>query len=160
MLKIPIYNQLLYTYMSTIIINRTKFFNASILPKVDELARKRSCTRSDVLRDIFCTSFRYPRRERTPEQIEAEHELEATVEQERGSKYIVVAVEDSFHEALFRYCNARRGRINKAIEYILAKYLHIPVEDNGFRDNFIRLLCIYSVAQDEGAGEGQVIVKK
>ncbi len=146
--------------MSTIIINRTKYINVNILPKIDSLAQERSCTRSDVLRDVFYSSFKYPKQERTPEQIEADHELEAYDKRERGRKYIVVAVEDAFHEALFRYCITRRGCNNKAIEYILAKYLHIPVEDKGFRDDFIRLLCIYSVAQDKGTGKGIVRVKK
>jgi hypothetical protein len=131
--------------MSTIFINRTSFFNASILPKVDELARERSCTRSDVLRDIFCTSFKYPSAQRSAEQIEIDHALEASTELERGkNKCVAVYVDDKFQDVLLIYYTARRGRYGKAIEHILISYFSIPTDDDGFRDDVVRLLCVAS----------------
>jgi len=66
--------------MSTIIINRTEFVNVNILPRIDSLARERSYARSDVVRDILYSSFKYPTTQRSPEQLEEIYSEEASIE--------------------------------------------------------------------------------
>lgn len=104
--------------MPTIDIALNEFVNAHILPKIDALARERSCTQSDVLRDIFYSSFEY-----SPSQIEADCEIEVSTERKSGKgRSITAVIDNQFYDILMCYWVGCRGTYHQAVRHILYNY--------------------------------------
>lgn len=156
--------------MSTIIINLTEFVNTNILPKIDVLARARSCTRSDVLRDIFYSSFNYSPLQRSQEQIEADCEIEMSIERKCGKdKCIAAIIESQFQDVLMHYWVARHGTYKQSINHILSNYFEEYPEGWSYKitdakDAELRASCTASVTEPCSDGKnpakGRVIVRK
>lgn len=156
--------------MSTILINRTEFVNTNILPKIDVLARARSCTRSDVLQDILYSSFNYSPLKRSQEQIEAYCEIEISTERKCGKEKCITAVIDSqFQNILIYYWVGFRGTYQQAINHILYKYFEEYPEGwshkiTDAKDAELRASCTASVTEPcpdgKNPAKGRVIVRK
>ncbi len=157
--------------MPTITINRNEFVNADILPKIDALARERSCTWSDVLRDIFYSSFKYSPLQRSKEQIEADCEIEVSTERKRGKGKSIAAVIDSqFYDILMCYWVGCRGTYQQAVHHILYSYFeeypegwsHKTINAN---EAELRAACTASVVTEpfpdgKNPAKGRVIAQK
>lgn len=170
MIKIPICVQTIYICMSTILINRTEFVNANLLPKIDALARASSCTRSDVLRDIFYSSFNYSPLQRSKEQIEANCEIEISSESKCGKeKCIAVAIDSQFKDILIYYWVGCRGIYQQTVHHVLYNYFEEYPEGwshkiTNAKDAELRASCITGVTEPRPDGKnpakGRVIVRK
>lgn len=150
--------------------NRTEFVNTNILPKIDVLVRARSCTRSDVLQDIFYSSFNYSPLQRSQEQIEADYEIEISTESKYGKdKYIATVIDSQFQNILMHYWIGFRGTYQQAINHILYKYFEEYPEGwshkiTDAKDAELRASCTASVTElrpdGKNPAKGRVIVRK
>lgn len=147
--------------MALLTIPRTNYFDKNILPKIDALTSANSCTRSDVLRDIFYSSFKYSPSPRSKEQIEADCEIEISTERKRGKdKCIAVSIDSQFQDILMYYWVARPGTYHQAINHILSNYFE---ESLDVVDAELRATCTASVTEpvaSTGPWKGHVTVKK
>ncbi len=115
--------------MAKIILSKTRFVNQQILPQVDKLAISRACTRSDVLKDIFYSTFKYRPLKRTPEQIEAMYAIEKSEEREcEKNKCMAVVIDTKFQDILLQYHALRCERYDRTVQSVKCQYSGTRIE--------------------------------
>jgi hypothetical protein len=142
--------------MSQIVLHRTRYFDSIILPKLDELARGWSCTRSDAIRAILYANFKYPLPQKSAEQIEEIYTIEADMERDYGKDgYVVIYIDSAFEDMLAR----RRARYyhaecNIIVQNIVCRYLGV------YPEALPAIESPYVYGIKSGPCKGRVMVKK